>query len=148
MRNYVVLAIGLLCLVACSGTIHLANKAMRKGLVGQDQTTVEARLGLPVKEICFTNGEKVLVYEYYDRVYEPPREIKAHSFQLDENGHRNGFDPFDLFVYLNYDSSEADFDIYTHFLEVYFDDQGHCVAVEHNLSKEQLKVMLQQFSNY
>lgn len=134
--------------MACSTTTRMANKAIRHGLIGQDEGTVQARLGLPVNVICYDNGEKDLIYEYYNRVYEPPRNIKATSFRIDDNGKRNGLEPKDVWNTLTYDPRAGGFDIYTHYLEVYLDSEGTCVGLGHNLPKEQLKILLDQFEHY
>jgi len=148
VKNTSLLLVMSLCLVACATTTRMANKAIRRGLIGQDENTVQARLGLPAEEVLYDNGEKDLIYEYYNRVYEPPRNIKATSFRMGDNGKRNGLDPVDVWNTLTYNPRDADFDIYTHYLEIYLDAEGTCIGLEHNLTKEQLKILLDQFEHY
>ncbi|RKD90177.1 hypothetical protein [Mangrovibacterium diazotrophicum] len=149
MKNIVVVLVCSFCVMACATTTKLANKAISNGIVGQNESTINSRLGYPVRTISKPNGEKTLVYEYYSRSgYKAPANVKSKSFRVDEFGHQSGLDIGDVISTLTYDSSNAISGKYTTYLEVYLDKQGNCVGFEHNLTKEQLQLLREQFKRY
>ncbi|WP_163717711.1 hypothetical protein [Mangrovibacterium lignilyticum] len=137
-----------LCLMSCATTTRLANKAMRNGLVGQDEYTVEARLGVPVEVIFYASGEKDLIYAYYSHVRELPGDIESKNFLLDENSRGTELASFFIMGLLTYHPNDANYEIQTNYLDVYLDAEGYCVGFDHNLTKEQLKILGEQFSHY
>lgn len=148
MKPIALLFILSFCFVACSSTIRMANKAIKSGIVGQDEITVQARLGIPVEEIIFSDGGKVFVYEYYSRVRVLPGDIESSNFLLDENSKGTELASYLITSVLTYHPNSADYEIQTNYMDVYLDAEGYCIGFDHNLTKEQLQILRFQFEQY
>jgi len=149
MSRVLLLIILLVCLVFCATTNKLANEAIRCAIVGQDESTVYSRLGLPARTIAATDGGKILIYKYYSRgMYKAPAEIKSRSFRVDRFGNRSGLNLGDVVGTLTYDSGNAIYERYTTYLKAYINSQGNCVQFEQDLTKDQLRLLQEQFKCY
>lgn len=148
MRTILLLIVLSVCFVACTSTTRLTNRAINYTLVTQKENIVQARLGLPARTVPLADGGKVLIYEYYGYMFDGQRDKRSKSYRVDEYGVSHGFEIDDVFNTLAYDSHDANFEKYTNYLEVYLDSDGYCVDFRHDLNKEQMKFLYNQFKRY
>ncbi len=148
MKNTFLLIVLSVCIVACTSTTRLTNKAISYALVTQKENVAQALLGPPARTVPLPDGGKVLVYEYYSYEFVGRRDPRSKSYRVDEFGDSHGFEIDDVFNTLAYDSRDATYDRNSNYLEVYLDSDGYCVDFSHNLNKEQLQLLYDQFKRY
>lgn len=149
MRKSLLLVVLTALLCSCASTGRMYNEALHYALVGQDEMTLYSRLGAPARTIPASEGQKIMIYEFYSKgMFETPYKSKV-TYHAAANTLEN---PKGLTI--NTASTKTNDDKYTVYqkdlswLKVFLDKEGKCVRFEENLTKEQLERYYGQFKRY
>lgn len=136
-------------LLACASTNRMYNEALHYALVGQNESALYSRLGIPVRTIPASGGQKIMIYEFYSKgMFETPYKSKV-TYNAAGNTLEN---PRGITV--NTVSTLTNDEKYTvyqkdiSYLKLFLDKEGNCVRFEENLTKEQLERFYGQFKRY
>jgi hypothetical protein len=128
----------------------MTDKEFRNALVGQNEMNIYSRLGPPTKTITTSDGEKIMVYEFYSKgMFLTPNKSKVtYSAKKDLSGNREGL-TFNSGV--NTVTNDPQYTIYqknVSYLKVYLDKRGNCVRFEQDLPQEQLDIYHERFKYF
>lgn len=149
MRNPLVF-IGLITLFcSCASTSRLHNEALQYALVGQNEMTIYSRLGAPTRTISASEGQKIMIYEFYNKgMFVTPYKSKlTYSAARDKNGNPQGL-TFNSGSTVTNDSKYTVYQQDMSSLKVFLNKEGICARFEENLTKDQSEMYFDQFKRY
>ena len=149
MKNLLLLLVMTILFASCA-TTKMTDKEFRNALVGQNEMNIYSRLGPPTKTITTSDGEKIMVYEFYSKgMFLTPNKSKVtYSAKKDLSGNREGL-TFNSGV--NTVTNDPQYTIYqknVSYLKVYLDKRGNCVRFEQDLPREQLDIYHERFKYF
>jgi hypothetical protein len=149
MNNLLLLLVMTILFTSCA-TTKMTDKEFRNALVGQNEMNIYSRLGPPTKTITTSDGEKIMVYEFYSKgMFLTPNKSKVtYSAKKDLSGNREGL-TFNSGV--NTVTNDPQYTIYqknVSYLKVYLDKRGNCVRFEQDLPQEQLDIYHERFKYF
>jgi len=152
MKNLILLLGCIFFLTNCSSTDRLYDETFKNALIGQDEMTIVARLGVPSKTEHTAGGAKVLVYESFSRskgmFLTPNKSNITYETRTDPSGNMQGWT---YTSNVNKATNDPQYTIYQEkvsALKVYIDKTGKCTRYEHNLPKEELDIYHQRFKHF
>jgi hypothetical protein len=150
MKNLLLLLALALLLTSCATTNKMTDKEFNHALVGQNETNIYSRLGPPTKTVTSSDGEKIMIYEFYSKgMFLTPYKSKiTYNAKKDWTGNRKGFS-FSSGV--NTVTNDPRYTIYqknVSYLKVFLDKQGNCVRFEQDLPPEQLDIYHERFKYF
>lgn len=136
---------------SCKSISRLSNEAIYHAVVGQKENIIYNRLGMPTKTQRTPDGGKELIYERHSKgmVSNPNKSKLTFNYSGDmanQEPHLNW-----KFSSINTDTNAPEYKIYqveTSFLEVFLNNEGQCVGFQHNLTKEQMEMLYEQFKKF
>jgi hypothetical protein len=150
MKNIVFIICIILFIISCSSTNKLRKKAFHHALVGQNETVVCSRLGPPKKTIHLSEGEKILLFEFYSKgMFTTPYKSKVtYSHNKDVMGNREGFA---LNLGENTVTNDPKYTIHqteVSTVKVYFNKRGISYRFEQSLTPKQVDHFYETFKEY
>lgn len=128
----------------------MAKEAFQYALVGQNEMTITSRLGAPIRTVPDSDGEKVMIYEFYSKgmFITPYKSRVTYNAARNIVGNREGL-TFTSGV--NKATNDPKYTIYqkdVSYLKVFLNKQGNCVRFEENLTRDQLETYYKQLRHY
>ena len=150
MKKIAFLLLTIILFSFCATPGKMANEAIHHALIGQNEKIIYQRLGAPTRTTPATDGKKIMIYEFYSKgmFVTPNKSNITYESGVDPGGNRQGWT---YTSNVNKVTNDPKYTIYQNEisdLKVYLDENGKCINVEHNLSKEQLEMFYAQFKQY
>lgn len=125
------------------------NKALHYALVGQDERTIYSRLGAPVRTIPTAEGQKIMIYEFYSKgmFVTPYKSRVTYNAKTNIVGNPQGL-TFNSGNTITNDSKYTVYQKDMSYLKVFMNNEGNCVRIEENLTKDQLETYYEQFKRF
>lgn len=136
---------------SCTSINKMSNEAIHHAIIGQNEMIVHSRLGLPVRTIQTQDGEKKLIYELHSNgMFTTPYKSRL---TFNYSGDMANQEPHLNWQYssINTETNKDKYTIYqedTSFLEVFLNNEGHCVRFQHNMTRPQLEQFYKRFKQY
>jgi len=151
MKNSFFLLVLTILFSSCATLNKMSNDAIYHAIVGQDETTVYKRLGMPARTIPTPDGGKKMIYEYQNRgMFTTPNKSRL-TFTY--SGEMANQEPHLNWKYssVNTETNAPKYTVYqedTSLLEVFLNNEGQCVRFQHNMTKRQLEQFYERFNKY
>lgn len=144
MKKIPFLLVIILLLTFCATSNKMANQAFYHALIGQDETTVCSRLGAPTDIVNSSDGEKILIYQFYTKgMFDMPEKdgaFKGFAIYNKQTGAAYTAHPYNK----RYTSYQLD----VNSIVVFFDRQGKCIRFEQDLPRERLEYYYERLKVY
>jgi hypothetical protein len=150
MKNLRFLVVLTILLNSCASTNKMENESIHNAIIGQNETIVCNRLGMPTRVEHARDGGKVMTYEYYSKgMYLTPNK-SAITYNITKNfgGDRQGWT---YTSNVNTATNDPKFTIYptnVSYLKVYIDKQGNAIRLEQSMPQEQLEIYHERFKHF
>jgi len=151
LKNSNLLLVLTILFCSCATINKMSNEAIHHAIVGQNEMVVHSRLGLPVRTIQTPDGGKKLIYELHSKgMFTTPYKSRL---TFDYSGDMANQEPHLNWRYsnINTETNKDEYTIYqedTSFLEVFLNNEGHCVRFQHNMTRSQLEQLYERFKQY
>ena len=141
MKNLLFLLVLTILLSSCASTNKMANESIHNAIIGQNETIVCKRLGMPTRVEHASDGGKIMIYEFYSKgMFLTPYKSKiSYTRGIVLGGH-------DYSV-----TNDPKYTIYQRnvsYLKVYLDKQGNAVRLEQAMPQEQLEIYHERFKHF
>jgi len=150
MKNLLLLLVMTILFASCATSNKMTDKEFHHALVGQNEMNIYSRLGPPTRTITTSDGEKIMIYEFYSKgMFLTPNKSKfTYNAKKDLGGNRKGL-TFNSGA--NTVTNKPQYTIYqknVSYLKVFLDKQGNCVRFEQDLPQEQLDIYHERFKHF
>jgi hypothetical protein len=141
MKNLLFLLVLTILLNSCASTNKMANESIHNAIIGQNETIVCNRLGMPTRIEHASDGGKVMIYEHYSKgMFLTPYRYKIN--------YRDGIVLSGAKYSVTNDPKYTIYQTNVSYLKVYLDKQGNAIRIEQTMPQEQLEIYHERFKHF